>query len=126
MAISTKDIRNVVVISHSGEGKTSLVEDLLYGLSNIHKLTFSATYTNCVSGQLETIDNFKSFHFDINPQNILVRHIPEENRWEAVISDFGTLGDWKHQTEVKHEKGIMENLYPADCGMLRNGISLRV
>ncbi|MGB3056767.1 MAG: elongation factor G [Candidatus Omnitrophota bacterium] len=30
MAGSTKDIRNVVVLSHSGEGKTTLVENLLY------------------------------------------------------------------------------------------------
>ena len=30
MAVSTKDIRNVVVLSHSGEGKTALVENLLY------------------------------------------------------------------------------------------------
>ncbi|KJJ85144.1 translation elongation factor G [Candidatus Omnitrophus magneticus] len=30
MAISTKDIRNIVLISHSGEGKTTLVEDLLF------------------------------------------------------------------------------------------------
>ncbi|MBF0217567.1 MAG: elongation factor G [Candidatus Omnitrophica bacterium] len=30
MAVSTKDIRNVVIISHSGEGKTTLVENLLF------------------------------------------------------------------------------------------------
>ena len=30
MAVSTKDIRNVVFLSHSGEGKTTLVESLLF------------------------------------------------------------------------------------------------
>lgn len=30
MAVSTKDIRNVVVLSHSGTGKTTLVENLLF------------------------------------------------------------------------------------------------
>ncbi|MBU1783942.1 MAG: elongation factor G [Candidatus Omnitrophica bacterium] len=30
MAFATKDIRNVVLLSHAGEGKTTLVEDLLF------------------------------------------------------------------------------------------------
>ncbi|MFH1797870.1 MAG: elongation factor G [Candidatus Omnitrophota bacterium] len=30
MAVSTKDIRNVIVLSHSGTGKTTLVENLLF------------------------------------------------------------------------------------------------
>ena len=30
MAVSTKDIRNVVFLSHAGEGKTTLVENLLF------------------------------------------------------------------------------------------------
>jgi len=37
VAVSTKDIRNVVFLSHSGEGKTALVENLLYNGGAISK-----------------------------------------------------------------------------------------
>ena len=38
MTVSTKDIRNVVFISHSGAGKTTLVENLLFQGGSITKL----------------------------------------------------------------------------------------
>ena len=37
MAVSTKDIRNVVLISHSGAGKTTLTENLLFAGGAISK-----------------------------------------------------------------------------------------
>ncbi|MFH1553008.1 MAG: elongation factor G [Candidatus Omnitrophota bacterium] len=37
MAVSTKDIRNIVFISHSGAGKTTLVENLLFKAGAISK-----------------------------------------------------------------------------------------
>ena len=37
MAVSTKDIRNIVFLSHSGEGKTTLVENLLFSGGAISK-----------------------------------------------------------------------------------------
>lgn len=46
MAVSTKDIRNVVFISHSGAGKTTLVENLLFKGGSIAKMgTVSAGTT---------------------------------------------------------------------------------
>lgn len=37
MAVSTKDIRNIVLIAHTGAGKTTLVEDLLFSGGTISK-----------------------------------------------------------------------------------------
>jgi len=37
VTVSTKDIRNVVFISHSGAGKTTLVENLLFKGGSITK-----------------------------------------------------------------------------------------
>ena len=38
MAVSTKDIRNIVLVSHSGAGKTTLVENLLFKGGTISKM----------------------------------------------------------------------------------------
>lgn len=54
MAVSTKDIRNVVFISHSGAGKTTLVEELLFkGGAIAKKGNVSAGTTVCDYGDDE-------------------------------------------------------------------------
>lgn len=52
-----------------GINKDKIIEDILSGLCFLHQ-------QNCV-------------HQDIKPQNILIHFLPEENRWQAKLTDFG-------------------------------------
>jgi hypothetical protein len=66
------------------EQKLSLIHDILLGLKSLHDLTFQTS---------EFLwKQVKMFHFDIKPDNILVRKHSTKKKWEAVISDFGCSG----------------------------------
>lgn len=70
------------------EQKLSLIHDILEGLKSLHDLTFQHPEHKWMN------DLIKMFHFDIKPENILVRpHPTKKNKWEAVISDFGCSGN---------------------------------
>ncbi|MGH2613175.1 MAG: protein kinase domain-containing protein, partial [Rhabdochlamydiaceae bacterium] len=73
------------------EEKLSLIQDLLHGLSYLHAYIFPDTFYINSENKKVPVKGFKAFHFDINPNNILVRKVG--NKWEAVISDFGFVGD---------------------------------
>ena len=68
--------------------KYDLFDNLLTGLSNLHRLHIPKF--NYVCNNLNyTYFDLPVFHFDISPNNILVRLSKETGSWEAVIADFG-------------------------------------
>lgn len=75
------------------EQKLSIMSDLLYGLANLHTCTLNnLTFQRNSWDKKVELGAVKMFHKDIKPGNILVRYLPDEDRWEAVISDFGSAG----------------------------------
>ena len=75
------------------EQKLSIIHDLLCGLANLHKCSLEdLTFTPNRWDKPVELGIVKMFHKDIKPGNILVRYLPDEDRWQAVISDFGSAG----------------------------------
>lgn len=92
------------------EQKFSLIHDIFYGLNRLHGFSFNHPK---LYGK-----KIKLFHFDIKPENILIKKNPVSNKWEGAISDYGSLGDlyisggtcgYKAPEEVKLEIKLNEN-----------------
>ncbi len=65
--------------------KLSLIEDLLSGLSHLHKIHMTSSFQTLGS------KNYKAFHGDITPRNILMHQ--SNGQWNAFITDFGCAGN---------------------------------
>ena len=74
MAFDTKNIRNVVLLGHSGSGKTSLCEAMLFEAKEIDRIGLSITERRNSFNEIASkskIEWFRNSWMTYKPQNLI-------------------------------------------------------
>lgn len=74
----------------------SIMWQLSTGLANLHVFAPNEcfVFNNNFIKSVRKITYPQTFHSDIKPENILVRRLPGQKTWEAVLADFGLAGSF--------------------------------